>query len=690
MILHANSDAMRKKRSWATFASLAFCAMLLFPLTAFGNPTVDNTDIQNKVFGQSDCQNNQVISFSWTFDTTSLTLDPTFTTRYKIILGSSDETAGILLKEGTLTANPTQPGANQNTFGGDTESGREKPNKGMIDDNKLTMKDLIGYQYFSENQKLLDPTKLCELQAPSSSSGEKTVDVFVWLEYKQLAQAGGPSTPTQANAKRTIKFDLTPPLAPDVPTIESLENSLKISWKLQTGFTYDVYYKKGSAFTSETDATKGVANFSGSQTTIANLENGQTYHVAIRAYDPAGNKGAFSKTVTGVPQDRTDFYEAYRKAGGTDAGFDGGGYCFIATAAYGTYDHKYVKVLRDFRDKFLLTNGPGSAFVAWYYKNSPAWANWLKKSPNAKFAAKVVLLPTIAFAAFFVRIPFLIQFLLMGAFLLFIGYRLRKRFQKAAKVAPLAMLLLVGALALPNQAHAQVEDEHVISPRNFGFEFRMGPYSPDLDLSSDLSSTAKPYEKFFGSGSQFYMEASFEWLFFKKFGTLGLSASVGLTWNTAEAKVATQPLTITQTDTENTETTATTSSFWVVPTRLDLVYRFDYFAQKYRFPFVPYVRGGLDYFIWFVTAPDGSISTFTDSKNVTTSALGGRFGFHTGLGLQFLLDVIDPTAARTFDVESGVNHTYLFIEWNFSWVGTVTPGLNLSDHSLRAGLMFQF
>ena len=37
-------------------------------------------------------------------------------------------------------------------------------------------------------------------------------------------------------------------------------------------------------------------------------------------------------------------------------------------------------VLRSFRDTFLLTSRPGSAFVNWYYATSPAIADTIQKS----------------------------------------------------------------------------------------------------------------------------------------------------------------------------------------------------------------------------------------------------------------------------------------------------------------------
>ncbi len=54
------------------------------------------------------------------------------------------------------------------------------------------------------------------------------------------------------------------------------------------------------------------------------------------------------------------------------------GGCYIATMAYGDYDHPQVMVLRQFRDSYLSKRGWGKKFINFYYANSPRWVEALK------------------------------------------------------------------------------------------------------------------------------------------------------------------------------------------------------------------------------------------------------------------------------------------------------------------------
>lgn len=74
----------------------------------------------------------------------------------------------------------------------------------------------------------------------------------------------------------------------------------------------------------------------------------------------------------------------------------GGGGCFIATAAFGTPLVKQVQILREFRDKFLLSNKFGRKFVSWYYVHGPVWAKMIEEQPSLKFVLRIILYPVIA------------------------------------------------------------------------------------------------------------------------------------------------------------------------------------------------------------------------------------------------------------------------------------------------------
>jgi len=74
------------------------------------------------------------------------------------------------------------------------------------------------------------------------------------------------------------------------------------------------------------------------------------------------------------------------------------GGCFIATAAYGSPLHPYVKTLRDFRNKYLMPNKFGHALVYSYYKYSSFFANLITKHKVLKVAVRFSLLPAIAFS----------------------------------------------------------------------------------------------------------------------------------------------------------------------------------------------------------------------------------------------------------------------------------------------------
>jgi len=52
-------------------------------------------------------------------------------------------------------------------------------------------------------------------------------------------------------------------------------------------------------------------------------------------------------------------------------------------------------LLREFRDNYLLTNAPGRAFVAFYYKVSPSLADFIARHDSLRRASRIVLTPVV-------------------------------------------------------------------------------------------------------------------------------------------------------------------------------------------------------------------------------------------------------------------------------------------------------
>jgi len=70
--------------------------------------------------------------------------------------------------------------------------------------------------------------------------------------------------------------------------------------------------------------------------------------------------------------------------------------CFIATVAYGTPIAKEIEILREFRDKYLMTNPVGKGLVEFYYRVSPPIAEFITEHPTLKPIVRAGLVPAVA------------------------------------------------------------------------------------------------------------------------------------------------------------------------------------------------------------------------------------------------------------------------------------------------------
>ncbi|MDP6943964.1 MAG: MXAN_2562 family outer membrane beta-barrel protein, partial [Myxococcota bacterium] len=134
------------------------------------------------------------------------------------------------------------------------------------------------------------------------------------------------------------------------------------------------------------------------------------------------------------------------------------------------------------------------------------------------------------------------------------------------------------------------------------------------------------------------------------------------------------------------------TSLYLLPLTASVTYRFDWLAQKWNIPIVPYGKVGFTYTIWWVTTGSGEISNTYDLEGTGRAGYGGTFGFHVAGGFQILLDWAAPTMAAEFDNEVGVNNSYLFFEYGFHSVNDFgsSTSFDLGDDTFSAGMMFEF
>lgn len=230
------------------------------------------------------------------------------------------------------------------------------------------------------------------------------------------------------------------------------------------------------------------------------------------------------------------------------------------------------------------------------------------------------------------------------------------------------------------------------SPQRFAFEFKMGPYLPQVDRSYTGSGLG-PYASIFGRTDSTGMAVgaprafpmpvfAFDWQFIYLAGPLGIGAQLGVFRDKAQALV-TEPE-----DPDNLRSAADDVTFAMLPLSLLLSYRFELLADRYRVPLVPYAKGGLAYSLFWSKGGSGNLSRNSRDE----AAVGGIPGWQVNLGGMFRLDIIEPGTAKKLDNLTGINHTYIFGEYQISRINNFGVGqtINLGDSTWFAGLAIEF
>lgn len=199
-------------------------------------------------------------------------------------------------------------------------------------------------------------------------------------------------------------------------------------------------------------------------------------------------------------------------------------------------------------------------------------------------------------------------------------------------------------------AYGGLEERYRGSPQNAAFELRFGPYRPAID---DEISGAAPFEQTFGDDTRFLLGIEVDWqaLRIPHFGTFGPGFGWGYTKFTADALLGDG----------SGGRSAQTTSLTIMPMYLVGVLRADVLARETFIPLVPYAKVGVGYALWWVG--DGGDTAHADDGTVGRDA---SYGYQYALGLMLLLDALDRAAAAQMDNATGVNNSYLFVEWYVS------------------------
>jgi len=247
----------------------------------------------------------------------------------------------------------------------------------------------------------------------------------------QAAEGNSPigvSAGTTSQTLSGLPTTTTPPAAPVLTSLVPLDQALQVNWTAAARATSYLIYFSTTTFDDNTLPANPVTADGGTTTkTLTGLQNGTPYFVAVKAVaankffisvtavidtTKASNPGSANESAFSVETSQdlggstssplSSLLKEYPEAVSPFPDLKSGG-CFIATAAYGFYSAPQVQALRVFRDRYLLTNAPGRAFVAWYYRYGPIGARFITQHPWLKPPVRLALFPLVVMALFLIH-----------------------------------------------------------------------------------------------------------------------------------------------------------------------------------------------------------------------------------------------------------------------------------------------
>lgn len=501
-----------------------------------------------------------------------------------------------------------------------------------------------------------------------ASSNTNVTGYRVYFTSNDGSTATGQTSPVSITSRTTTSTQLTGfPLGPTAPSgtttitgATRLNQALTISWSQATGATgYLVNYGTTGNALSNTLKVDGGSTLSA---TISGLTNLVGYDVAVTPIAETvitvtvsalidTNEGAQSSPVsvqlgttkngtqsaivTGLIPEATTPTPNLKNEG-----------CFIATAAFGFYSAPQVQALRDFRDRFLMTNAPGRAFVAWYYHYGPIGAHFINVHPWLKAPVRVALFPLIVMSLVLTGSSLaakLAVLFLMTALSVLVWRRKVQQLRNAAAAS--AVLLAFTFLAAPAPAQAETRPDRP----HWSLELKGGESFPSKS-------------NFFGGNQAEYGAAVGYKL--HRMVEVGLEASY--LRGSGNGRLLVNNL-------ESSEQV----TYERVPLNLFVLGRLVLNEDQLL---VPYAGVGYTRLFYREKAPGVTVK-------------GSVNGFNARGGVQILLDGLERDASQSLYKEFGIHHTYLFVEGKYLDARADTSdggSVNAGGTSVLGGLLFEF
>lgn len=413
------------------------------------------------------------------------------------------------------------------------------------------------------------------------------------------------------------------------------------------------------------------------------LVNGESYYFVLVAVDKAGNvKGATTGNAL-QPQEVADFWEAVHGSGSEVEG----GFCLMVDAfgEGGGPGGALTAALRGFRDQTLAGNALGELLIDAYYGVSA----WTAGSRLAQVAVLVLASPLIVLALAWHALT------LPGLVALGLAAWLLRRRRRALVVAALTC---APAVASAQGFAPYWEDETEIENEgpdaiDWHAGLRLGPYIPGIDEQLGFDERGDgPYRQMFGKATVLPVLDVDRVLLHVGGGQLAVGGSIGYLGRTGAAWRYDDTNGNGQWDQgePTMDSPGDETTFRLIPLAATAAYRWTGLDDAWGVPLVPYLRGGLSYYVWWITKPNGKLAT-VPGMDGANKARGASLGFQGSLGLAVRAERIDPTAAASLR-DSGLYHAGFYAEYQIAVVDGFgsEKKLSVGDDTWFAGIDFEF